>query len=142
MVRFRFLNLLASLCTSHAANMFAAKNGSPVALQHPRTVSTSTQSTATHEPMHGFSHICDNTQGCTHALCPLAHRHLLQQLLSLSDPCRQQVILPGSDPRPLSRYRSLAATFALLETCAPVFWYCLHPCGPCTLVVQVYSAIH
>ena len=97
---------------------------------------------------------CDNARGCGHALCPLAHQHLTQQLLSPqrsshtailadSDPRRQPVILTGSDPRLLSRYRSpvatfgelrsLVATFGELHSQAPVFWYCLHLCGPRTL---------
>ena len=102
---------------------------------------------------YSFSHTrkCDNAWGCTHALCPLAHRHLMQRLLSSqrsshtviladSDPRRQPVILTGSDPRLLSRYLSLvatfgelcslAATFGELHSQAPVFWYCLHLCGP------------
>ena len=59
--------------------------GSPVILQHPCTVSTSTQSMATHGPMLFLT--CDNTWGRTHALCPLALRHLPQWL---RDSRRQQ----------------------------------------------------
>ena len=84
-----------------------------------------------HMDLQFFPHAskCDNARGRAHALCPLAHRHLPQRLLS---PQRslQTAILAGSDPCPLSRYRSLAATFALLEIHILVFWHCLHPCGP------------
>ena len=41
-------------------------------------------------------------------------------------------ILAGSNPRPLSHYHSLVATFVLLETHALVFWHCLYLCGPRT----------
>ena len=92
--------------------------GSPVILQHPCTVSTSTQNTATHGPT-VFPHTskCDNKRGRTHALCPLAPRHLPQRLLS---PRRssQAAILAASDPRPLSRYRSFTATFTPGDLCS------------------------
>ena len=80
------------------------------------TISTSTQSTATHEPM-------------VFPTCFQMWWHMGPQtccVLSHSDTCNrdyfplqwslQTAILAGSDPCPLSCYRPLVATFALLET--------------------------
>ena len=119
--------------------------GSPVVLQHPCTVSVSTQSTATHGPMF-FPHAsnCDNTQGYAHTLCPLTHRHLPQRLLS-PQWSLQTVILAGSDPhghrsssaqllsfsrgdlrswRPLLSWRLTHLSFGIVCTLADLTLFC------------------
>ena len=80
---------------------------------------------------HGFSHTLPSvtTHGNAHALCVLSH----------IDSCNSNRC-PLSDPRPFSRYRSLAATFALSQR-PSLSWrltrtfgiHCLHPCGARTL---------
>ena len=92
---------------------------------------------------------CDNMWG----LCALSHTNTCRSdCCPLSDPRRHQSsrisILMGSDPRPLSLYRSLAATFARGDHCS------LGDSHTCLLAlsaplrtsrsftIQVYSAIH
>ena len=99
LLRFRFLNLLASLCTSHAANFFAACR--LAAYPYPHRAQQ-------HMDLRFFPHAskCDNTRGRTHAVCPLAHRHLLRLL----SPQRslQAAILVRSAVITLSRRPSLS----------------------------------
>ena len=55
------------------------------------------------------------THGAANMLCPLALRHLQPRLFPPSVILADSN-LAGSDPCPLSCYRPLVATFALLET--------------------------
>ena len=97
--------------------------GSPVVLQHPCTVSISTQSTATHRPtIFPNASKRDNTWG----LCVLSHTDACWSDMLSPQRSSRTLILTGSDPRPLSLYRSLAATIALLESHALVVWHCLY----------------
>ena len=121
MVRFRFLDLLASLCTSLAAFMYRIH------------IHTARQ----HVDLWFFSHAskCDNARGRAQALCVLSHTDTCRSnCCPLNDLCRQRswqaAILVCSAVMALSWQPSLLATIALLETHTLVFWHRLHPWEP------------
>ena len=123
-VRFRFLDLLASFCTSRAANFCckikAVLSSCSIHVPYPYPHRA-------RQPMdlYGFSHTLPSvttragmrTRSVSSRTPTLAAATVVPSaILADSDPGRQRSswasILAGSDPRPLSRYRSLAATFA------------------------------
>ena len=114
------------------SKLVCGKNkGSPVALQHPCTVSTSTQhgNTWTHARFFPHASKCDNARGRTHRHLPqrlLSPQRSLQPVILVGQRSLQAAILVRSAIIALSLRPS--ANFTLLETHTPVFWYCLHPC--------------
>ena len=114
--------------------------GSPVVLQHPCTISTSTQSTATHGLM-VFPHPpnCDSVRGRTHAQAVSSRTPTLATLTVVPS-----AILTGSIVHLLSRYHSLAATFTPDNLCSlgdshTFHCHCLHPHRPRTLLTFKFT---
>ena len=136
------------------SKLVCGKNkGSPVALQHPCTLSTSTQHGNTWTRSLFFQHAskCDNECGDAHTLCVLLQTDTCRSdCCPLSNPRRQwssrAAILTGSNPRPLSRYCSLAVTFGELRSLGDSRACLLVLSAPLqtsrSLAVQVYSAIN
>ena len=138
MVCFRFLDLLASLCTSRATNFLCKIKAIRrlAASMYRIHIHTEHGNTWTY----GFSHTLPSVtmRRDTHTLCVLSHTDTCcSDCCPLSDPHRQRssqtAILVRSAIIALLRRPSLLVTIALLETNTLAFWHCLHLCGPCAL---------